>query len=294
MCAEFDPADVANAQEGGIRECTDDYFAELIGRGEAAGSNDGVLQLRSVGGGSLADGAGWILAVLGLDGVADIGGGDAELGHFVGVEPDAHGVRLGNAEAGFPDAGQAAELVHQIDLRVIGEEERIVSLVVGDETNGDEEGGGDFFDGDTLALDLRRQAGQSDIDAVLGLDGSDVGIGAEFEGNVDDERAVVGHRRLVIEHPVKPDELLFDGLGDGLFQVECVAAEIAGGDLHGRRNYFGVGGNGQRRYRYGAENDNKDRDHHREDGSVDKKFCHGVSPWRVCRERGLRPCRDGR
>ena len=103
--------------------------SNCAGIDQPAGRGHGILEIGAARRGRLADRACGILPVLRLDGVADVGGGDAELRHLVGIQPDAHGVNLLRTQARFADARQAADLIHQIDLRVVGEEERIVAVV---------------------------------------------------------------------------------------------------------------------------------------------------------------------
>ena len=43
-----------------------------------------------------------------------------------GINPDAHRIKLLRTEARFTHTVQAAQLIYQVDLRVVGEEERIV------------------------------------------------------------------------------------------------------------------------------------------------------------------------
>ena len=83
--------------------------------------------------------------------------------------------------------------------------------------------------------------------------------------------------------PSRPDQLLFDRLRDGLFQILRVAAQIVGGDLHYGRHHFRIGRNRQAGNGDRAQDDDHDGDHHREDWTVDKKSCHDFSS----RRRGV-------
>ena len=79
---------------------------------------------------------------------------------------------------------------------------------------------------------------------------------------------------LVVQHAVEADQLLFDRLRDGLFQILRVAAQIVGRDLHRGRHHLRVSRDRQAGNRNRAQNDDHDRDHHREHGTVDKKSRH--------------------
>ena len=159
---EFDAADVADAEEGAVGLGAHDDVAELLRVDEAAAGVHGILEIGSAGRRRLADGSGGILAVLRLDGVVDVGGGDAELGHLVGVDPDAHAVVFAARRAGCRRRrGCCRSGSTRLICRVVIEKERIVTAVGRGDGDGGEEGGRDLLDGDTDALDFgRKNAGE--------------------------------------------------------------------------------------------------------------------------------------
>ncbi len=154
-------------------------------------------------------------------------------------------INLVGAEPRFADAFQTADLVHQIDLRVVGEEQRIVAVVRGIQADGHQERARDLLHRDALALHFGRQARHGDADAILRLHGGDVRIGAQLERHLDVQRAVVGAAGEEVQHAVEADKLLFDGLRDGFFEVLRVAAQEVGADLHHRRHHFGIAATGR-------------------------------------------------
>ena len=226
-------ADVANAQQRSVGLRAHHDILELAGIGEAARRGHRILEIgaarrQAPGRSRPPDSAGSAPGSALLTSVAVT----PSFGHLVGVQPHAHRVDLLRAQARFADARQAADLVHQVDLRVVGQEQRIVAVVAGHQADRHQERGGDFLHRHALPLHFGWQPRQRDVHAVLRLDRRDIGIGAELEGDVDGELAVVGAGGLVVQHAVQPDQLLFDRLRDGLFQILRVAAEIVRGDLH--------------------------------------------------------------
>ena len=57
----------------------------------------------------------------------------------------------------------------------------------------------DFRDADALAHDLRRKLRFSQLDPILGLDLSDVDVGADLERQLDRHVPVVGAGGIVVE-----------------------------------------------------------------------------------------------
>ena len=225
----------------------------------------------------LADRSGGILSVLRLNGVVDIAGGDSQLRHAVGVHPDAHGVDLGGAQPRLAHAVHAGQLVQQVDLRVVGEEQRVVAVVRGNQADAGEEGGGDLLDRHSRALHFGRKPRHGEVHAVLRLHRGHVRVGAQLEGHIDAERAVVGAVGHEVEHAIEGEQLFLDGLGDGFFQVLRIAAQIAGADLHHRRDHLGIAGQGKIGDGDGAQDDDHDGDHHRENGMIDEEPRHGLA-----------------
>ena len=73
-----------------------------------------------------------------------------------------------------------------------------------------------LLDRHALALHVGRQARQRDLDAVVDVDGIDVGIGAELERGGERIAAVVAADALHVDHLVDADDLRLDRLRDRL------------------------------------------------------------------------------
>ncbi len=234
--AKLDARDVAQTQDRAIRIGADDDVLEFRDRAEAALGLDIELQLLIVGDRPGADAADRGLDVLRLNRADDVGGSEVESGQPIGAHPGAHGVILRAPDRGIADAGRALDLIEQIDGDVIGEEQRIVGVLGRIDRDDAEQRRGFLFYRDALALHVRRQLRQRHLDAVVDVDGVDVGIGAELEGRRERVAAVVAARALHVDHLVDADDLRLDDLGDGRFHHRRIGAGIKRGDRDLRRH----------------------------------------------------------
>ena len=126
--AELDACDVAKMKDGAVGVRAQDDVAELLRRDETALRANGVGKLLAIGDGLAADLTGGVDVVLRGEGVDDVCGGDAELRHLVGLNPDADGV-LAAEDLNAADAFDAGDLILQVDDGVVGEEVRAVFAV---------------------------------------------------------------------------------------------------------------------------------------------------------------------
>ena len=107
---------------------------------------------------------------------------------------------------------------------------------------------------------LGRELRLSERCAILNVDGVDVRIGAEREGDVERVAAVGATRRLVIERIVDAVDLLLDRLGDGGLDHFRVGAGIIRRQRHLRRHDLGKLRDRNRRDRDEAGERDDDRD----------------------------------
>ncbi len=126
-----------------------------------------------------------------------------ELGHLVGIHPHAHRIHQRRAEPRIADARQAADLVQQIDLRVVGQEHRIIAVVRRNQSHHHQERARYFLHRHALALHFRRQPRQREIHFVLRLHRGGIGIGSQLERHRDRHRSVVGAVRQEVQHAVE-------------------------------------------------------------------------------------------
>jgi hypothetical protein len=121
LLAQLDAGDVTEAHDGAVGVGADDDGAKLLGLYQAALCPHGVSKLLALRDRLSTDLAGGVYVVLGLDSLDDVRRGDAQLGHLVGVHPNAHGV-LSAEYLHARDAFDAGELVLQVDDGIVGEE----------------------------------------------------------------------------------------------------------------------------------------------------------------------------
>ncbi len=120
--AEFHARDVAQPHDraaGGIG--AHDDVGEFLRVGQPAGRVDLHLERRARGRRRLPDLAGRDLHVLLVDRVLDVERGQAEVGELVRVEPDAHGIAALAENLHVADAGQALQLIDDLQIGVVGQ-----------------------------------------------------------------------------------------------------------------------------------------------------------------------------
>ena len=81
------------------------------------------------GSGLAADLAGRVHRVLRLDGVDDVGDGDAQLRQLVGLYPEPHGILPGAENLRLADAVRARDGIIEVDVGVVGQKLGIASAV---------------------------------------------------------------------------------------------------------------------------------------------------------------------
>ena len=126
---ELDAGDVLEAHHLAVAGFPDDDVLEFGGGGETALDEHRVLHLLPLRNGRQAEAAGGRDDVLLAYDAGDVGGGDAEPGHALRVEPDAHAVVAGAEDANLSDAGHPAQRVVQVEQRVVAQEYGVVAAL---------------------------------------------------------------------------------------------------------------------------------------------------------------------
>ena len=175
------------------------------------------------------------LQVLLLDGGDDVRGREAELGELVGVEPDAHAVVGAAEEVDLGDAGNAQQLVAQVDAAVVDQEVGVVASVRRVERDHHQDARAHLLDRDALSDDLLRQTRLGDGDAVLGEDVRHVLVDAHREVDVELHAAVAGVGRLHVDHVLDAVHLLLDRRGHRLLDRHGRGARVVRGHADRRR-----------------------------------------------------------
>ena len=271
--AELDAGDVAQAHEGVGVGAQDDVF-KLFGGDEAPLGADGVGGGLAGQGGLGADFADGVDAVLRLDGLPDFAHADAEGGHFVGLEPDAHGVFAGAEDLDVADAGGAQQGVDEVDVGVVGHPCGVVFLAGGLQDVEQQGAAADAAHGHAELLDFAGQLGvglgvAQVAEHLVHLRGA-----ADFEGDVEAHGAVVGGGAGHVLHAADAAHLLLDGRGDGVGDGAAIGSRVRGGDADLRRGDVGVLRDGQ----HGRAEESAEQNHEGEadgdDGAADEEGVH--------------------
>ena len=218
-----------------------------------------------------ADLPGGVHDVLRAQRVLHVGHREPEPRAHVGLEPDAHRV-VGRAEvADVADALHAEQRVVDVDERVVREERRVVAAVGRVERDDHQRERERLLDGHAEVLHVLRQERLRLRVAVVDEDVVDVDVGADVERHDLVHRAVVGVRRLDVEHPVDAVHLLLDGRRDRLLDGERVRARVRRRQVHLRRQDLRELRDGQAEQRDDADEHREDGDDHRDDGAADEE-----------------------
>ncbi len=121
--AQLDAADVTNTGDASLGVRFHDDVAELLGRSEAPkrANIDLVGPARVVEDRRLVESAGGDLGVLGAQDIQDVAGADIARGSLVRVDPDSHGVLPLAQDPEIGHAGQARDLVSDVENEVVGD-----------------------------------------------------------------------------------------------------------------------------------------------------------------------------
>jgi hypothetical protein len=204
--AELHRADVRDAEHRAIRARAHDDVLEVRGSAEASERGDRESELRAHWCGLASDGASRVRAVLFVDRRGDIRHRDAELRHLVGVELDVHGERQIAERHRIADAGNALDLILEIDLRVVVEKFAAVSRIRGGEHAHEQDVGLRLLHDDAIAPHLASgSCGVGELPRlILHVDGGEVLITRHVERHAAcswSRHPSVGRR--VIEDPLQ-------------------------------------------------------------------------------------------
>ncbi len=158
--------------------------------------------------------------------------------------------------------------VHQ---RVVAQVELVVAAVGRDDVDAHEDVGHPLPRRHAGLLDDVRKHRQGQVHAVLHQHLGQVQVHPLLEGHREIVGAVVGRRRLHVEHPLHAVDLLLDGRGHRLGHHLGAGAGIGAHDLHRRRRDRRVLGQGQIPHRQPAGQRDHNRQHCGEDRAIDEK-----------------------
>ena len=268
--AEFDPPDVPDADERPIRLRADDDVGELVGLDQPALHAQRVLVALAPCRRRLANLSRRHLDVLLANRACHVARGDAERGHAVGPQPDAHAeVRAEDLDVAH--ALDALQFVDDVDVAVVADEERVVRAVRGEDREVQQGVGRLLAHGDAGVDHLRRQLRVGLRHPVLHLDCGQVGITLEFERHRNRRAAVVAAHRADVQHVGGAVDLLVDRRADGLLDDVRAGAEVEAVHLHRGQGDVGEFADRQADQRQRADEQQEQRDDDREDRAIDEK-----------------------
>ncbi|MNI33592.1 hypothetical protein D3C73_875500 [compost metagenome] len=270
--AQFDAGDIADAGQAALGVGLDDDVGELVRLGQPALDVDRKLEGRGVGGeGRLAHGPGGRLDVLRPQGGDDFRRRQVARGGLGRVDPDAHRIV---AAAEHLDLADAVDPQQAVADRRVGQVAQVVGIDAG---IGGGEGGQQQEAARALVhhhADLAHLFGQFRLgqgDAVLDQHLGRIQVGARLERHGDGHRPVRGRGRGHVDHALDAIDLLLDRRGDGLGQGLSRGAGVGRADVDRRGGDLGILRQRQVRQGEGPDQGDEDRDHDREDRSVDEE-----------------------
>ena len=190
-------------------------FSNSFGSAEAPLGRDRIGESRLVPLRFFAEAAGGELVVLLADGGGDVARCQVVLGELVRTEPDAHGIVGGAEQDRVTDAGRAAQLVDDVDQRVVGHEDRVVTPARRrhrDHLRIEEDR---FCTCTPSRCTSCGNSGSARCTRLLTLMVAWSGIGADREGHGDRQRARAGRGRAHVEHLLDAVDLLLERRGHG-------------------------------------------------------------------------------
>ena len=122
--AQFDPRDVLDAHDPAVRSRANDDLLELLGRRQPALRPHRVTEFLPLRRGLAADLTGRIHGVLRLNRRDDFGHGDRQLRQLVRLHPQPHRVLARAEDLNAADAGNAGQLIVEVDVGVVRQELR--------------------------------------------------------------------------------------------------------------------------------------------------------------------------
>ena len=198
-----------------------------------------------------------------------LGRGHAERGDLVRIEPQPHRIVAGAEHLDVADAVEAQQLVAHLQQRIVGDIELVKAVVRRQHEYDHQDVGAVLAGDDAVALHLFRQPRLRDRDAVLHQHLRLVQVSAELEGDGDGEIAVRGRLAVEIQHVLDAVDLLLDRSGNRVGNGLRGGARILRGDDDGRRHHLRIFRDRQRGVGERADDQQHDRQHHRQNGLVD-------------------------
>ena len=271
---EFYPRNVLDADKGTIRRCANDDVFEILEGVEASLGANGVGEFLAGGHRLCAYLAGRVDGVLCLDRVDDLGDGDPHTRQGIGIDPDAHGVFTRAVDVDLADAIELRHGIEDIDVGVVGQEERVIGVVRRIKRKERHRTGGGLTNRDAEIPDRRRQLRFGFGVAHLGEDLIGIWVGLHGKIDLENHDPVVRVGRIHVIHAFDAAHAFLDGRGHRFLDRHRVCAHVGCHDADlGRRNIRELR-NREIECSNGSQNHHDDGDHHGNNGPMNKETGH--------------------
>ena len=268
---ELDARHVLQAQRAAVGLGAQQDVFELPHFAQAALRGDGVDHLLRATRGRLPHFAGGELRVLLVDGARDVARGELELRQPIGPQPDAHGPVLGTEDLHIGRAGHALQAVEHVQRDVVADRQVVAAAIGREEGLHLQKRRRALLHRHALAAHFLRQLGLGLLDAVVdGLRGR-VDIGADVEGHLNRYHAVGRGGGAHVEHVLDAVDGVFQRRSNRLLDDLGAGTGVDRRDADNGRRDLGVLRDGQGARRSQARDDDEQREHSREDRSVDEE-----------------------
>jgi hypothetical protein len=224
----------------------------------------------------LADLARRDLDVLLRNRVLDVDRRDAEIGEFVGIEPDAHRIAPLAEDLDVADAGKPLQGIDDLQIGVVAERDRVDGPVRRGQIDDEDEVRILLLDRDAGLIDDGRQRGSSLRHAVLNVDRGNAERIADIEGDRDVGRAVVRARRRHVCHALDAVDLLLKRGRHRIGNDLSTRARIDRAHDHLRRGDVRKLRHRQEEIANGAGEHHDDGDRRRKDRTFDEEVDHDL------------------
>ena len=232
--SQFGSSDILDPHDRSVGVGTEGNVGELVGGLQHALDDDRGVQALPRLGRSPPELTGGDLDVVCPQGGDDVLNGHLIVVQLVRVEPDPHGV-FGTEDLHLSHAGNPGDDLLQVGLGVILQVDSAHASVFRDQADDEEVVLRGFADRDPLALNDRRQVGHGQLKLVLNLRPGEIGIGSWGEGHLYPGSACGVACGRHVEKFIETRHLLFDDLGDAVFNGLRRGSRVKSGDGDRRR-----------------------------------------------------------
>ena len=208
--------------------------------------------------GLLSQHAGRRFAVLVFQGLLQIFDRESEVGQTVGLYPYLHGIVTAAHVRHATHTLDTAQHIYHVEGGIVAQVDFVEFGVARPQRDGHQSARSLFLHRDTVLHHLGRQTGFGLFHSVLYLDGRQVGVGRNVEGDGGREATRVAVGRLHVEHAGSSVQLLFDRGGHSLGNGLSTRTRVGGRHFYHRRNNLRILVDGEEDKSQHTDNHNHD------------------------------------